>query len=621
MKLRISILFCLLCTGLFAQSYNEGTLSLRLQQLIEDEPNEEHLVYVLLADHVDVDALEDSFDARKVSLQERAFELITTLQAKAEATQPAFIEELRQIDGLDPNSIAPFWVNNAVFFEANGAAISEISNRDDIYWMDMNVENAIEAYEDVSCALPPSPDGIENGLAAINAPALWAMGYTGYGGVAFGADTGIDQFHPAIAYKYAGYYQPNNETWVNFSLNGQVIQSDTFPSECGDHGNHTLGTILGLDRNTNDTIGVAFGALWIGTRILCDGIGTIDNIAAFQWALNPDGDVNTIEDMPQVINNSWWDSNNSLQGQGQCTSIYVNVVSALEAAGIANIFSAGNEGSNASTITAPKNINTDTFNIFCVAALNGNSSTFPVTGFSSRGPSLCPAPAGSLEIKPEVAAPGNNVRSCELNGEYGSKSGTSMAAPHVAGAVLLLREAFPTITGKDALRALYHTCMDLGPVGEDNDYGMGLIDVLGAYNYLIDQGLTAVQPHADNDALLVHITNKPIHCAEFFSNKVTIENAGTTLLTSLEINTRILENNVEVASFDTNWSGSLATRERAEVILDGSSLPDGDYEMVVTLRNPNGVADEKPLNKSFFSKNSFGPLHCFCTRDRLCRNL
>jgi len=612
MKIFTSFLLCFLCvSGLSAQSYNEGVLSPRLQQKVDEAPDEQHLVYVLLTDHVDVDALEDSFDQRRVNLQQRANELITTLQAKAASTQPAFIEALKQMEGLDQNSIQPFWVNNVLFFEANGAAISAISHRNDIYFMDINVENSIEAYEEVSCNLPPSPDGIEPGLAAINAPALWQMGYTGYGGIAFGADTGIDQFHPAIAYKYAGYYQPNNETWVNFSQGGQVISSDTFPSQCGDHGNHTLGTILGLDRNTNDTIGVAYGALWIGTRILCDGIGTIDNIAAFQWALNPDGDASTFLDMPQVINNSWWDSSNNLEGQAQCTSVYIDVVSALEAAGIANIFSCGNQGGDPSTITAPKNINTDTFNIFSVGALNGNTSTYPITGFSSRGPSLCPADAGSsLEIKPEVSAPGNNVRSCELDGEYGSKSGTSMAAPHVAGAVLLLREAFPEITGKDALRALYHSCLDLGEVGEDNDYGMGMIDVLGAYNYLLDQGLIAVSPHAVNDALIVHIANRPVQCAALLSNKVTIENAGTDLLTSLDIQTTILEDNVAVVSFVTSWAGSLATRERAAVILEGPGLADGDYEMVVTLLNPNGVEDEKPLNnigKAFFQRTQLDP--------------
>jgi hypothetical protein len=61
---------------------------------------------------------------------------------------------------------------------------------------------------------------------------------------------------------------------------------------------------LGLDRKTNDTIGVAFNASWIGGAILC-GVGTADNIGAFEWAVDPDGDDDTTDDIPDVINNSW----------------------------------------------------------------------------------------------------------------------------------------------------------------------------------------------------------------------------------------------------------------------------------------------------------------------------
>ena len=235
--------------------------------------------------------------------------------------------------------------------------------------------------------------------------------------------------------------------------------------------------MIGLDRNTNDTIGVAFNANWIGSPILC-GIGTEDNVAAFQWALDPDGNPNTIDDMPDVINNSWHDS--SLDTT-DCVSIYVPILDALEAAGIAVVFSAGNEGPDAETITQPHNINTNLVNTFTVAALDGNTPSLTVADFSSRGPSHCGG-TGSLLIKPEVAAPGVSVRSSILNGEYGTKSGTSMAAPHVAGAILLLKEAFPTLTGSELKLALYYTCTDLGDPGEDNTYGMGIIDVFEAIN-------------------------------------------------------------------------------------------------------------------------------------------
>ncbi|MCB0564096.1 MAG: S8 family serine peptidase, partial [Phaeodactylibacter sp.] len=80
-----------------------------------------------------------------------------------------------------------------------------------------------------------------------------------------------------------------------------------------------------------------------------------------------------------------------------------------------------------------------------------------------------------------------SIRSCLAGGGYASWDGTSMAAPHVTGAVLLLKEAFPYLPGEELMLALYFSCTDLGAPGEDNNYGMGLINVPAAYQYLIDQ--------------------------------------------------------------------------------------------------------------------------------------
>ncbi|MCL4280128.1 MAG: S8 family serine peptidase, partial [Ignavibacteriaceae bacterium] len=127
---------------------------------------------------------------------------------------------------------------------------------------------------------------------------------------------------------------------------------------------------------------------------------------------------------------------------------------------------------------------TNSVNVFCVANINGASwlagSNDPITSSSSRGPSLCGG-TGSLLIKPEVSAPGTSVRSCNSSGGYTSATGTSMAAPHVAGAVALLKQAFPNLTGRQILEALYNTARDLGTAGEDNTYGTGLIDVYAAF--------------------------------------------------------------------------------------------------------------------------------------------
>ena len=116
-----------------------------------------------------------------------------------------------------------------------------------------------------------------------------------------------------------------------------------------------------------------------------------------------------------------------------------------------------------------------------VAAVNSSNV---VADFSSRGPTPCVDEESSLKIKPEVSAPGVNVRSCVGTDGYNALQGTSMACPHVSGALLLLAEAFPMASARELKEALYYSAIDLGDEGEDNTYGMGMIDVMAAYNYL-----------------------------------------------------------------------------------------------------------------------------------------
>ncbi|NOU52227.1 S8 family serine peptidase [Pseudoalteromonas sp. JBTF-M23] len=87
----------------------------------------------------------------------------------------------------------------------------------------------------------------------------------------------------------------------------------------------------------------------------------------------------------------------------------------------------------------------------------------------------------------EVAAPGVKVNSTTKNGEYGNMSGTSMATPHVSGAAALLWGYFPNCTNQQIRQALQVTALDKGPVGRDNEYGFGVIQVLAAKQYLDQQ--------------------------------------------------------------------------------------------------------------------------------------
>jgi bacillopeptidase F len=225
---------------------------------------------------------------------------------------------------------------------------------------------------------------------------------------------------------------------------------------------------------------MAPGVQWIAVKMFNDaGEAPISAIhQSFQWLLDPDGDPYT-DDAPDVVNNSW----------GFRTLLYICYlefqpdIQALQTSGIAVVFSAGNEGiyGPAPTSISPAN-NPESF------AVGAVSNTLYIAGFSSRGPSACVL---ENDFFPEVVAPGVSVKTADLtfNGVFPIStqhlSGTSFAAPHVAGALALLLSAFPELRVSELEAALMDTAVDLGDIGPDNDYGYGLIDVMAAYRSLV----------------------------------------------------------------------------------------------------------------------------------------
>ncbi|MCB0277508.1 MAG: S8 family serine peptidase, partial [Calditrichaeota bacterium] len=468
-----------------AAAFGQSKISPSLERELDRAATEGGTVkaLVLMSDRVDIRALDAQLYEQKVTLQERAYTVITTLQAKAAETQGPVNAFLESRLGTSVMEFQSFWIANMFAVDATPGAIYELSDRLDIRYLTLDSELQLEEVVDSAPASPTSPNGTEPGLLAINAQMMWQAGYTGDGVIVMGVDTGVDANHPALSWKWRGTHVPTNQAW--FDPDG----GSTFPNDCDSHGSHTVGTMTGLDPATSDTIGVAPGAEWIAAKTICSSSHTSRSIAAFQWAVDPDGNPGTADDMPVGIGNSWWDPD--IVSSTQCdpsVNPYIDVVTAVEAAGIAIVFSAGNSGPGSTSITQPKNVNFDLVDFWATGAVDGNSAGFPIASFSSRGPvvSSCSTGNTSLDIKPEASAPGVNVRSAVLSGGYGTKSGTSMACPHVVGALALLRQAHPTRTGRELKLALYQTARDLGTPGEDNDYGMGLIDVWAAHLSLAD---------------------------------------------------------------------------------------------------------------------------------------
>jgi serine protease AprX len=320
---------------------------------------------------------------------------------------------------------------------------------------------------------PTSPAGssapAEWNLDAIGAPALWGAGLTGEGAVVAGLDTGVDAAHPDLQ----GSWRGGSNSW--FDPYGQHAT----PADVSGHGTQTMGIVVGGAAG-GSAIGVAPGARWIAARIYDDaGRGTLSGIhQAFQWILDPDGNPETM-DAPDVVTAAW----TLAAAPGTCDLEFQPDLTALEAAGIGVLLAAGNDGPAGGTSDSPAN-NPGAFSAGAVDA----SAT--VAAFSSRGPSACDG-----SIFPTLVAPGVDVRTSDLSfggfASYAYVSGTSFAAPHLAGALALLAAAAPAASLAELRSALVQGSVDLAPTGADDASGHGALDVSAALGHL---GLPAGSP-------------------------------------------------------------------------------------------------------------------------------
>lgn len=571
----------LFTAGLPAQDFNLEKVSPALQQSLEHQPGQFQTVQILLGEQVDIGEMEARFKKKATPLKDRGQLMINALRERATAAQPAFLARLSNLPGVRLQNVRQFWIANLVACDLNLEGAIAVSQLPEVAWMDINWKMVFPDACD-SAPAPPSPSGIEPGLEVIGAPFMWNLGYTGYGRKVLVVDTGHDTDHPAIGHNFAYQQMPMAQSWANGDR----------PYFCGNHGTHVGGTITGIDRVARDTIGVAFGALWQGssTSDCASSAGTaLDAVEIFEWAMDPDGNPATLTDRPDVINNSW---SRNYPIQSDCGDpINRQVTDAIYAVGIAVVFSASNEGPDPLTIGDPPMENWDTVRMFSVGAVNGNAPNLTIADFSSRGPTVCEG-EGSLLIKPEVSAPGVEVRSALSGGEYGTLGGTSMAAPHVSGALLLLKEAFPDLPGEALMLALYYSCTDLGLPGEDNNYGMGIINLPAAYEYLIQKGHTPTPPlQSGNDVALLRIEHADYYCSNTLATRILVENNGTDTISSMEVAYSIADQ-----SNILNWTGQILPKARAWIDIPAVEIAAGDYLLDVELLLANQANDLRFLD-------------------------
>ncbi|MEL6591622.1 MAG: S8 family serine peptidase, partial [Bacteroidota bacterium] len=210
----------------------------------------------MLEDRVDVASMERDFQKRNLNRQERVPELLHALQEKASNTQGFYLDKLRSMPGVNKESIQGYWITNLIYAQMQPEAIKAFSNVPGIELIEVIQTPTIS--KTTKAVATAAPDGREVGLSAINAPAMWDLGYTGYGRKVLIMDTGVDGVHPSLQRTYYGNVAPSHLAWFD------QWGSSTTPTDCDSHGTHVCGITVGLDPTTNDTIGVAFNSYWMG---------------------------------------------------------------------------------------------------------------------------------------------------------------------------------------------------------------------------------------------------------------------------------------------------------------------------------------------------------------------
>ncbi|MBH0162434.1 S8 family peptidase [Fictibacillus sp. 26RED30] len=436
------------------------------------------------------EAKSQKLSSKQTKLMKRST-IVSTLRANALETQQHTKKYLeKQEKAGKAEKIQSFYVVNGMAVTATKEVMEEIAAFPEVEKVLPNeTRQLIQPVSSVklpekqlpksSLQVQPKNDtsSIEWNIERVGAPEVWGMGIDGAGTVVANIDTGVQWNHPALKEKYRGY-NPQNPDAADHQFSWfDPVGNQATPYDDDGHGTHTMGTMVGAEPNGGNQIGVAPGAKWIAVKAFsASGGSDVDLLEAGEWILAPkDAEGNPHpEKAPDVVNNSWG-------GGAGLDEWYREMVQAWRSAEIFPEFSAGNTtlfnpggpGSVATPANYPES--------FATGATDINNT---LASFSLQGPSPYD------ETKPEISAPGVNIRSAVPGSAYeGGWNGTSMAGPHVSAVVALLKQADSSLTVEELEEILLNSATPLTdatfPESPNNGYGHGLVNAFTAVSSVV----------------------------------------------------------------------------------------------------------------------------------------
>lgn len=490
--MRNLLLLFLLFIAIQSQAYEYeqyGAITRDLQTLMERaDENETLRINIRMKEQYDTDQLM-GFKSLLNREQLRSH-VISELKLFSETNQKGIVAELTNYSrSSDVSNIKQYWIANIINCYATPGVVRQLASRNDVESIDIDEERVL-IDPVIGNIIGGSNSGITREITynvlKMNAPDVWALGFTGQGIVVAVLDTGVNYNHNDL----------NGNMWIHpsYPYHGwNFISNNNNPMDNHGHGTHCAGTVAGNGASGSQT-GVAPNAKIMALKVLDDsGSGTESGVwDAIQFSVDNGAHV-------MSLSLGW----RHIWSPDRAT--WRNVMNNALAAGLIASVAAGNEGSGA----APGNVRTPgdvpppwlhpdqtlTGGISAVVSVGATDVNDNIASFSSQGPVTWqainpfndyPYNPGLGLIRPDVSAPGVDVKSLSHSNTagYTSMSGTSMATPGVAGVMALLLSKNPNANPEKLAMALELTSVDLGLTGKDNVFGTGRVDAFAAINNL-----------------------------------------------------------------------------------------------------------------------------------------
>ena len=519
------LFYTLYITAQEPQSINPITKELQyeMQQVAE---NDLFRINIRMKDQYDVESLLNLRHSLKPN--ELREYVVNELKSFTERNQQGILAELNYyLRSGEVNAIRSLWIVNVINCYATSEVIEQLATRPDVVRIDIDEERVLINPE--YGITQESSDGskeITYNVLKVNAPAVWDLGFTGQDVVVGVLDTGVRYTHNDLS--------GNMWTHPDYPYHGWDFINDTNnPYDDNGHGTHCAGTIAGNGASGSQT-GIAPNAKIMALKIMdYSGNGTEVGVwAGIQFA---------VEHGANVLSMSFgW-----LHAWSPDRQAWRTTMSNTLAAGVIASVAAGNEGDEQYSYPIPDNIRTPSDcpppwlhpdqtlqgDISAVVSVGATNSSDAIAGFSSRGPvtwqSIAPFndypynPGIGL-IRPDIVAPGVDVKSLSYssNTDYTTMSGTSMAAPCVAGIMALMISKNDYLTPDIISQILEETAVKFSPI-KNNTTGSGRVNALAAIQATSFPG-PVYAFHSLND--IAGNNNGLINPSEFIQTNIALQN-------------------------------------------------------------------------------------------------